>query len=69
MHFIYWVCSYLTYANIIALLAFNNRRIVIDIQDVDGEGVVGVSGRWAIISSPYLGQNAHELLCTHMHML
>lgn len=46
MHFfLYRVGSYLTYANIVALLAFNNRGIVIDIQDVDGEGVVRVSGR------------------------
>lgn len=52
----YWVCSYLTYANIVALLAFNNRCIVIDIQDVDGEGVVSVSGRRAIVSSPHLWQ-------------
>lgn len=46
MHiFLYRVGSYLIYANIVALLAFNNRGIVIDIQDVDGEGVVRVSGR------------------------
>lgn len=48
------MCSHLAYANIVALLAFNNRRIVIDIQDVDGERVVSVSGRGAIVSSPHL---------------
>lgn len=48
------MCSYLTYANVVALLAFNNRWVVIDIQDVDGERVVGVSGRGVIVSSPHL---------------
>lgn len=50
------MCSYLAYANIVALLAFNNRWVVIDIQDVDGERVVSVSGRGVIVSSPHLWQ-------------
>lgn len=45
---------YLAYADIVAPLAFNNRCIVIDIQDVDGEGVVWVSGRWAIVDGTHL---------------
>lgn len=45
---------YLAYADIVALLAFNNRCIIIDVQDVDGEGVVCVSGRWAIVACTHL---------------
>ena len=37
--------TYLTNANVVAPLVFNKGRVVIDIQDVDGERVVCVSGR------------------------
>ncbi len=49
-----WVRPYLAYANIVAPLAFNNRCIVIDVQDVDGEGVVCVSGWRAIVDGTHL---------------
>lgn len=48
------VRTYLTYANIVAPLAFNHRRIVVDVQDVDGQRVVGVSGRRTIVNGAHL---------------
>lgn len=36
---------YLTYTDVVAPLAFDNGCVVIDVQDVDGEGVVCVSRR------------------------
>ena len=49
-----WGCPYLTDADVVAPLAFNNRRIVIDVQDIDGEGVICVSGSRAIVTGTHL---------------
>ncbi len=48
------VHPYLTYADVVAPLAFNNRCVVIDVQDVDGEGVICVSWRWATVDGTHL---------------
>jgi len=37
--------AYLTDADVVAPLAFDDGRVVVDVQDVDGEGVVRVPGR------------------------
>lgn len=60
------ISTYLTDANVVAPLAFNNRCIVIDIQDVDGEGVVCVSGRRAVVNGTHLKQQMYALVCTRI---
>lgn len=58
-----WVHPYLIHADVVAPLALNNWRIIINVQYVDGERVVHVSGRWAIVS----GTDLKQYMWTDVH--
>lgn len=50
---------YLADADVVASWVFNNGRVVVDVQDVDGEREVRVPGGRAVVHGAHLQQHTH----------
>jgi len=46
--------THLAHANVVAAAALDDGRVVVDVQDVDGQRVVRVPGRGAVVRGAHL---------------